>query len=91
MKGPFEEGDIAENFEVAASCGIPLKPAPALSQQDEREIRPLGLFVDPLRQIRQICVSYRFLSNHRKTRSRAQLTHELLEILTGNRRYRGLS
>jgi len=57
----LEEGDVAEHFQIAACRRVALQPAAALSQQNEREIRPFGLPVEPVRQGSSVGPRERFL------------------------------
>jgi len=47
MKRAFEKSDVAEQFEQPPRLGVSLKPAAPLRQQDEREIGPFGLVLNP--------------------------------------------
>src|ERR1700722_19122595 len=50
MKRPFQKSDIAESFHLPPRGGISFQSSPTLRQQNERQIRPWGLRLDPARK-----------------------------------------
>ena len=72
MERPLQEGDVAEQLEEAAGLGIALEPAAALGQQDEREVGPFGLRVDPAGQGVEVGCRERFLGDDGEARRRLQ-------------------
>ena len=67
VERPFEEGHVAEQFEQSPGGRIALQPA-ALGEDDERQVGPFGLGVDPVGQAVEIDPHQRFFGDQRKAR-----------------------
>ena len=54
MERPLEEGDVAQRVEQPRRRRIALETAAAPGEQDEREVRPVGLAREPRRESVQV-------------------------------------
>ena len=61
MERPFEEGDIAQSFEVTGRRRVPLQPPAPVREQDERQVGPFLLLIQPIAKRAQVGSGDRFL------------------------------
>ena len=91
MKRPLEERDIAERLEETPRRGIALQAAAALSQKDEREIRPFLLVVEEACKAVKIGAAQRLFGDKPESGAGAQLAHQRGDVGSDCRLYLGLA
>ena len=76
VKRPFKEADVAERLEETLRRRVALEAAASAGKQNEGEVGPLRLRLQPRRQRPQIRAVQRFLRNNAKTGARIELVHQ---------------
>ncbi len=80
MEGPLQERHIAQQLEIASGGRVALQPSTAPRQQDEGQVRPFPLPVEPLRQRSESTPGKRLLGHDDETGAVVELLDELLEV-----------